>query len=28
LSHAVIVNDGSALDLRDRLIHVLNSWNW
>ena len=28
LSHAVIVNDGSAHDLRDRLIHVLNSWNW
>ena len=28
LSQAVIVNDGSAPELRDRLIHVLNSWNW
>ncbi len=28
LSDAVIVNDGSPQDLRDRLIHVLNSWNW
>jgi dephospho-CoA kinase len=27
-SQAVIVNDVSARDLHDQLIHVLNSWNW
>ena len=27
-AQAVIVNDGSLTELRDQLIHVLNSWNW